>query len=361
MKTNTVLLLGALALTTLMTACHSGQETDNAQLQADISPVIPKVNGTVIALKVDDNQHVKAGDTLALLDDRDFVLRVQQAEIALEQAQANVTLARKTSHSATLGTAPVSDNAQAATAGTAAAQEGVKAAEVRVRQATLNFDRQAQLLAQESTPRQVYDNVKAEKEAAEAGLRVAQAQVVVLQRQASAARNQVTTAQTQAGVVSANIPLAELAVKQARANLENARLQLSYTIITAPTAGVVSDKSIQPGQVVAAGQTLLKVADDRKTWIVANFKETQMADMRVGQPVEVNVDAYPDKTFKGRVESVSPATGARFSMLPPDNATGNFVKVTQRVPVRIAFAEAADAATPLRAGMSVSVLVKDKI
>ena len=113
--------------------------------------------------------------------------------------------------------------------------------------------------------------------------------------------------------------------------------------------------------ILAAGQTLLKVADDRKTWIVANFKETQMADMRVGQPVEVNVDAYPDKTFKGRVESVSPATGARFSMLPPDNATGNFVKVTQRVPVRIAFAEAADAATPLRAGMSVSVLVKDKI
>jgi membrane fusion protein, multidrug efflux system len=207
----------------------------------------------------------------------------------------------------------------------------------------------------------VYDNVKAEKEAAEAGLRVAQAQVVVLQRQANAARNQVTTAQTQAGVVGANIPLAELAVKQARANVENARLQLSYTIITAPTAGVVSDKSIQLGQVVAAGQTLLKVADDRKTWIVANFKETQMADMRVGQPVEVNVDAYPDKTFKGRVESVSPATGARFSMLPPDNATGNFVKVTQRVPVRIAFAEAADAATPLRAGMSVKVLVKDNI
>ncbi|GAB3641321.1 HlyD family secretion protein [Spirosoma arcticum] len=361
MKTNTFLLLSALSLTTLLTACESGQETDNAQLQSDISPVIPKVNGTVMAIRTDDNQHVRQGDTLALLDDRDLRLRVQQAEIALEQAQANVSVARRNTQAASIGTGPVSDNSAAAIASIAAAQEGVKAADVRVRQATLNFNRQEQLLAQESTPRQVYDNVKAEKEGAEAGLRVAQAQVAVLQRQASAARRQVTTAQTQVGVVGEGIRVAELAVKQARTNLENARLQLSYTVITAPTAGIVSDKSIQLGQVVSVGQTLLKVADDRKTWVVANFKETQMAEMRVGQPVEVNVDAYPDKTFRGRVESVSPATGARFSMLPPDNATGNFVKVTQRVPVRIAFAEAADASTPLRAGMSVSVLVKDKI
>ena len=183
-------------------------------------------------------------------------------------------------------------------------------------------------------------------------------QVAVLQRQASAARKQVTTVSSQAGVAGEGIKLAELAVKQARANLETARLQRSYCVITAPANGVVSNKSVQIGQVVSPGQALMQVAGESHVWIVANFKETQVGKMRVGQLAEVKVDAYPDKVFKAKVESLSPATGARFSMLPPDNATGNFVKVTQRLPVKIAFTEAADPATPLRAGMSVAVTVK---
>ena len=357
MKNDRYIRLSSLLLLTAFMSCSSGEETDNAQIQADISPVIPKVGGTVIAIKTDDNQPARLGDTLVLLDDREFRLRVQQAEIALRQAQANVVLAQKSTRSAQIGTNSASESSGAAAAGIEQARAGVKAAEVRVRQATLNVDRQAQLLAEQSTPQAVYDNVKADKEGAEAALSIAQAQVAVLQRQAGAAKTGVSSARNQASVAGEGIALARLAVEQARATLQTARLQHSYTIITAPATGIISDKSVQVGQVVAPGQPLMKVANGSRVWVVANFKETQMGDMRVGQPAEVKVDAYPDKTFKAKVESVSPATGAKFSMLPPDNATGNFVKVTQRLPVKIVFTDQADPASPLRPGMSVAVTV----
>ena len=357
MKNHLYILLSVALVLNTLTGCSSGEETDNAQIQADISPVIPKVGGTVIAIKTDDNRPARLGDTLVLLDDREFRLRVQQAEIALRQAEANVVLAQKSTRSAQIGTSSASESSGAAAAGIAQAEAGVQAAEVRVRQATLNFDRQAQLLEQQSTPQAVYDNVKADKEGAEAALKIAKAQVAVLRKQASAASSSVTNARNQASVAGEGTTLAKLAVEQARAALETARLQLSYTIITAPATGIVSDKSVQVGQVVSPGQPLMRVANDSRVWVVANFKETQMGEMRVGQAAEVKVDAYPDKKFKAKVESVSPATGAKFSMLPPDNATGNFVKVTQRLPVKIAFTDKADPATPLRPGMSVAVTV----
>lgn len=350
------MLIAGVVLALSLASCGSGEETDNAQIQADISPVIPKVPGTVIAVKTDDNRPTKVGDTLVVLDDREFSLRVQQAEVALEQARANVSLARKTAQTASSGTGSASSNADAATAGIAQAQAGIKIAEVRVLQSKQNFDRQAALYAQQSATKATYDNTKAEYDAAEAQLNAAKQQVIVLQQQASAARKQVTTVSNQAGVATEGIRLAELAVKQARTNLETARLQHSYCVITAPADGTVSSKSVQVGQVVSPGQTLMQVAGDSKVWVVANFKETQVGEMRVGQPAEVKVDAYPDKVFKGKVESLSPATGARFSMLPPDNATGNFVKVTQRIPIKIALTES-DPNTPLRAGMSVAVTV----
>lgn len=360
MKNQSYIFLISALLFSALSGCNSGEETDNAQIQADISPVIPKVGGSVIAIKTDDNQPTKAGDTLVVLDDRDFQLRVQQAEIALRQAEANVVLAQKSTRSATLGTGSAADNSGAVLAGIAQAEAGVKAAEVRVRQATLNFDRQAKLLAQQSTTQAAYDNVLADKEGAEAAVRVAQAQVAVLRQQANAARKGVTTAQNQAGVAGEGIVLAKLAVEQARATLETARLQRSYTVIMAPATGIVSNKSVQLGQVVSPGQPLMSIANDGRVWVTANFKETQVGEMHVGQRAEVKVDAYPDKTFRAKVASVSPATGAKFSMLPPDNATGNFVKVTQRLPVKIDFTDPADPATPLRAGMSVAVIVAKK-
>jgi membrane fusion protein, multidrug efflux system len=357
MNKHSYLLFISALLFSALTSCNSGQETDNAQIQADISPVIPKVGGSVVAIKTDDNQQTKIGDTLVVLDDREFRLRVQQAEIALRQSEANVVLSQKNTRSAVIGTSSASESSGAAAAGIEQARAGVKAAEVRVRQAMLNFDRQAQLLAQQSTPQAVYDNVKADKEGAEAALNIAKAQVAVLERQASAAKTGVTNAQNQAGVAGEATVLAKLAVEQARANLETARLQHSYTVITAPVTGIVSDKSVQVGQVVSPGQPLMKVANDSRVWVIANFKETQVGEMRVGQTADVKVDAYPDKVFKAKIESLSPATGAKFSLLPPDNATGNFVKVTQRLPVKIAFTEKPDPSTPLRAGMSVAVTV----
>ena len=350
------LAIGALLLTTL-TSCGSGEETDNAQIQAEISPVIPKVPGTVLAIRTDDNRPTRVGDTLVILDDRDFELRVRQAEIALRQAEAGVVVAKKSTRSATIGAGSAADNSGAAAAGIAQAEAGVKAAEVRVRQATLNFTRQDALLAKQSATQATYDNVKAEKEGAEAALGIAQAQVAVLRKQASAAQKGVTSAKNEASVAGESITLAQLAVEQARASLETARLQHSYTVITAPATGIVSDKSVQVGQVVTPGQTLMKVAGNEKVWVVANFKETQVGAMRVGQAAEVKVDAYPGQTFKAKIESLSPATGAQFAMLPPDNATGNFVKVTQRLPVKIAFTEKSRADSPLRAGMSVAVTV----
>ena len=349
--------LAALGLTVLLTSC-GGQETDNAQVQAEISPVIPKVGGTVLAVRVGDNQRVQRGDTLAVLDDRDFRLRVEQAEIALAQAEANVAMARQSRRAADLGTGTVADNAAAAAAGIGTARAGVLTARVRARQAQQNFQRQAALLAEQSTTQQAYDNAQAERDAAQAALTMADAQVRVLTSQAAAASKQVLSTRTQADVAGSGVALAELAVKQARAALATARLQQSYTALLAPAAGIVSDKNVQIGQVVSPGQTLLKVANDGNLWVVANFKETQLAEMKVGQAVEIKADTYSDKVFAGRIESLAPATGARFSLLPPDNATGNFVKVTQRVPVRIAFTEKPGPDTPLRAGMSVTVELK---
>ena len=348
---------GALVLTALLASC-GGQATDNAQVQADISPVIPRVPGTVLAVRVADNQRVRCGDTLALLDDRDFRLRVEQAEIALAQAEANVAMARQSRRAADLGTGTQADNSAAAAAGIGTARAGVLAARVRARQAQQNFRRQAALLAEQSATQQAYDNALAEKDAAAAALAMAAAQVRVLSSQAAAAGKQVLGTRAQARVAGSGVALAELAVRQARAALATARLQDSYTALLAPAAGVVSDKNVQIGQVVAPGQTLMKVTNDGQLWVVANFKETQLEHMKVGQAVEIKADTYSDQVFAGRIESLAPATGARFSLLPPDNATGNFVKVTQRVPVRIAFTTAPGAATPLRAGMSVAVEVK---
>jgi membrane fusion protein (multidrug efflux system) len=177
--------------------------------------------------------------------------------------------------------------------------------------------------------------------------------------QRSTAANQVNVARQQVAAAQQQVAVAQAVVKQRQADLDNARLQLSYTTLVAPTNGTVSRKNVQPGQVVGPGQQLLGLVASNQTWIIANFKETQLENMKVGQPVEVEVDAYPNEEFQGHIESLSAATGARFALLPPDNASGNFVKVTQRVPVKIVL-DKVDPDHPLRAGMSVTATVKVK-
>ncbi len=349
-----------LAFGVFMTACSQGPETDNAQLDSDISPVIPKTNGTVIEILVDDNQNVAEGDTLVLLDDTAYRIAVKQAELALAIAQQNVQLSKANKGTTLSSVATVAANSQAVEANMASAQAGVDAAKVRLGAVTKEFERFRQLLAQKAATQQQFDGIQAEKEAAEAQLQIALGQVSALKQQIAAAKNQVETTRSNIASSDNGVSLAELSVKQAANNLENAQLQWSYCVIKSPSNGVVSKKNVQKGQVVSIGQPLMAITNDQKVWVVANFKETQISAIRKGQDAEVEVDAYPDQVFEGKVASLSQATGAKFSLLPPDNATGNFVKVTQRIPVKIELQGAKDPNYPLRAGMSVNVKIKTK-
>jgi membrane fusion protein (multidrug efflux system) len=227
----------------------------------------------------------------------------------------------------------------------------IKNAEVRLWKASQDFERYQNLLNENSTTRQQYDAAKAEKDAAEAQLTVLKKQLETAVKQTKASASQTVSTQKQADV-------AQTIVEQRKADLEYALLQLGYTIVTAPVDGVISKKSVQTGQYVNAGQMLFSIVANDKLWVVANFKETQLEKIKPGQSVEIEVDAFDKQPIKGRITSFSRATGAKFSLLPPDNATGNFVKVVQRVPVKIEFTEKPALAKQLSAGMSVKVVVR---
>jgi membrane fusion protein (multidrug efflux system) len=306
--------------------------TDNAQVDADISPVISRVSGYVKEIRFADNQEVKAGDTLVILDDRDFKIKLQQAQAALVSARQSVTVSRYA--------------IQEAESNIATAQANVKAAKVKVWKTTEDFNRYKNLYDDHAITKAQYDAVKAEKESAEAALLVAQTQVPVIHKK-------VSTNEQEAMATASNI-----AGRQS--DVDFARLQLSYTAIIAPADGIASKRNIQLGQLVQAGQSLLAVVNDKGLYITANFKETQMEHLKIGEKVDITVDAYPDSPVHGSVESFAGATGAKFSLLPPDNATGNFVKVVQRVPVRIKLDSSPAFNTALRPGMSVKVIVHTK-
>lgn len=326
-----LVLVGALGFTAKEYFYYKSHEvTDNAQIDADISPVIARVSGYVQEIRFTDNQRVKAGDTLVVLDDRDYRIKLQQAQAALAAAKQSVN---------------VSESAVTeARAGIATAQANVEAARVRVWKATEDFNRYKNLYDDHAITKAQFDAAKAEKDAAEVALTAAQTQVPVVNRR-------VGTNQSQAEATASNI-----ALKQA--DIDYAKLQLSYTVIVAPVDGIISKRNIQVGQLVQGGQSLFAVVNDAKMYVTANFKETQVDNLRVGEKADVVVDAFSNKTIQGTVESFSGATGAKFSLLPPDNATGNFVKVVQRIPVRIQL-DKSDAALidRLRPGMSVNVVV----
>jgi membrane fusion protein (multidrug efflux system) len=277
-------------------------ETDNAQIEGDIYPVISRVPGKVESVLVKDNQIVRKGDTLILLDPSDYEVRKEMAEAALQSAQASV----------------------------AAAQAGISEAAANERKLSADLRRTRNLRQQDVISQAEFDAVSAGAAA-------------------SSARYAATASQYKASGAQ---------VKMREAELRNAELQLSWTAITATAAGHISKKNVQPGQYVAPGQQLIALVASNELWVVANFKETQLEKMKPGQPVIIRVDAFPGREFKGKVESISSGTGAKFTLLPPDNASGNFVKVTQRVPVKIVFTEKPD--KPLAAGMNVIAEVKVK-
>lgn len=354
---NSIINISALIIISLA-GCSGNQSTDNAQLETDISPVIPKINGTVSKIFVEDNQVVKEGDTIMILDDANYKIAVKQAEIAVLSAKKNTSLARSNKDVVGANVNAVAANSSAVAANLYSANAAVNAAKVKLEVSNKNFQRFKTLLEQKSTTQQQFDGIKAERDANEQLLKIAEGQITALQQQVAASKTQVTSTAANASPLNEGIGLAELNVKQAETNLEAAQLQLSYCVITAPCNGVVSKKNVQRGQVVSIGQPLMAITNNTKVWVVANFKETQIKDIKVGQDVEIEVEAY-DKTFEGKVESFSQATGSKFSLLPADNATGNFVKVTQRIPVKIVIADSKNE-YPLRAGMSVTVNVKTK-
>jgi len=303
--------------------------TDDAQLEANISPVLPRVAGYVNEIRFEENQRVKKGEVVITLDDRDLRIKADQAKVAMESAAANVQLAKA--------------NLSSANSSVSAVKANMEAVNVRLWKANQDYGRYEKLLAEKSITQQTFDAAKAEKESAEA-------QMELVKRQSEAS-------QSQADALMQQVNLAEVAVKQRQADMDYANLQLSYATITAPQNGVVSKKTVQPGQFVQAGQTLFTVVNDSDVWVIANFKETQVAEMKPGTAVDVMVDAYKDQVLKAYVSSFSPATGARFSLLPPDNATGNFVKVVQRVPVKIRFKADKDLSSKLKPGLSANVTV----
>lgn len=304
-------------------------DTDDAQIDGDISPVVSRVGGYVDSIFFEENQPVNEGQVLVKLDERDYQIKVEQALAAQRGASANIGV----SQSQITATAANSTTAKA----------NIEAARVRVWKATKDYQRYANLVKDGSIPRQQFEQAQAEKESAEATYRAAQDQY-------KASLEQVGTTRSQLAVTNTG-------VDQRRADVDFARLQLSYTTINSPAKGIVSKKNVQKGQLVQPGQTLFSIVDNNHLYITANFKETQLEKLKSGEKVDVIIDAYPDEKVQGEVYNFSPATGAKFSLLPPDNATGNYVKVVQRVPVKIKLNTNKELLQKLRPGMSVKVSV----
>ncbi|MCC6582941.1 MAG: HlyD family secretion protein [Chitinophagales bacterium] len=336
------------------------EDTENSQIECNIVPIAPRISGYIDQIYVKENQEVRKGDTILKLDDRDLKIRLQQAIINAKSAGANVSVVKSNATSADASASATSTSILTAQANIETAKANVESASVRVWNATENFKRYEQLFNQTSATQAQYDAALAEKQSAEKQVAVLERQVQVAQAQLKAAQQQSAASRTQANGVGTQVNLAEVGIQQRNADIDFAELQLTYAYIIAPCDGFISKKSVQVGQLVNPGQTLMSLVDDSQLWITANFKETQIENMKEGQDVEVKVDAYEGKTFKGKIESLQAATGSKFSLLPADNATGNFVKVVQRVPVRIALLDDKNDKYDLRAGMNVTVAVKVK-
>ncbi len=357
-----ILILGCaayFAYTKISYAQHN-EDTENSQIECNIVPVAARISGYVEEVYVVENQQIHKGDTILKLDDRDLKIRLQQAIINAKSAGANVSVIKSNVSSADASASAVSSSIATAQAGIETAKANVEAAKVRVWNTTENFKRYEQLFNQTSATQAQYDQALAEKQSAERQVTIAEKQVLVAQAQLKAAQQQASASRTQANGVGSQVSLAEVGIQQRQADIEFAQLQLSYCYLIAPCDGYISKKNVQVGQLINPGQIVMSIVDENSLWITANFKETQIENMKVGQDVNIIVDAYPKQKFKGKIESVQAATGSKFSLLPADNATGNFVKVVQRIPVRISLFDDKKDNFYLRAGMNVSVAVKVK-
>jgi membrane fusion protein, multidrug efflux system len=342
------------------------ESTDDAQIDGHINPISARVTGTVLRVLHDDNEVVQAGTLLVELDPKDYQVAVDRARADLANAQANAVAANV---GVPLTQTTSSSQLLAADAGVKGAQRDIESARAKLNDAqamyaktSADLKRMELLIAKDEISHQQYDaavaannSAKAQVDAATSAIAAAESRAAQSQAQAEAVR----TVPEQLKVTRARAGAASAEVQRAISALAQAELNLQYTKIVAPVTGVLSKRSVEPGQTVQAGQPLFSIVNLDDIWVTANFKETQLRDMKVGQRVKIKVDAY-GREYNGVVESIGGATGARFSLLPPENATGNYVKVVQRIPVRIRFDKGQDPNHQLRPGMSVEPVVYTK-
>jgi membrane fusion protein (multidrug efflux system) len=391
--------IGALVLVVLLAVAavfwwrsRGHESTDDAQVDGRITQIAARVGGTVVKVNVDNNQAVGAGTVLVQIDPRDYQIAVDRARAELADAQATAAAASTGVPIARIetgaGMTTASGGLQSAQAGVSEAEHAVQVAEAnlvsaqarqREREAAAvkaakDVERLRPLAPKDEIPQQQLDAAVAQADSARAAADAAKSDVVAAQGGITVAQNRVAQARAGAAQAQANVDTSRTApqqlqvtqakaasaqarVQQAQAQLAQAELNLQHTTIVAPTAGVVSKKAVEVGQVIQAGQPLMALVNLSDTWITANFKETQLKSMQPGQKAEVEVDALGGRAFKAHVDSIAPATGAKFSLLPPENATGNFVKVVQRIPVKLYLEPGEDPNHLLRPGMSVTPTV----
>ena len=321
----------------------SHETTDDAQVAKKMNPIIPRVSGYVTKVLVKDNDIVKKGDTLFVIDKNDYILKVEEAKANLAAAENSFEVAKADIGTSQAGVSVSDANVQSANG-------SIETAKIRLRRTSNDFERYNNLYKNHSITKQQFEQAEAAKQEA-------QSQLQILQDQQKASSFQKNVASARTNVSNKQVNVAAANIKKAQATLDAAYLNLGYTVVTASIDGQVSTVDIQAGQLVQAGQSLFYIINNNETWVVANFKETQLDKMRAGQKVKLKIDAFPDTEFEGEVTSFSPATGSKFSLLPPDNASGNFVKTVQRLPVRINFTEnnPKDKLQLLRSGMNADV------
>ncbi|SDG72200.1 HlyD family secretion protein [Chitinophaga filiformis] len=309
------------------------EETNDAQVEEYINPITSRVTGYISRINYEENQDVKKGDTLLVIDDSEYVLQEQEANAALTNARAQIQILESnviTSSKTAEGT-----------------QAQIAAAKARLWKQQQEYDRYQKLYDAESATKQQLENVQT-------ALDVAKADYASIVDNYDAAVSKIDDIRSQKAALMAEIQRRE-------ALLGRNQLNVSYTVIRAPYDGKMGRRTIQEGQLIQAGQTLAFIVNQATgKWIIANFKETQVSKMHIGQTADVEIDAFPGKTFNGTIESLSPATGSRFSLLPPDNSSGNFVKIVQRIPVRIRLTNAPGEIALLRAGMNATVSISKK-
>jgi membrane fusion protein, multidrug efflux system len=387
-----VILLMAAGIVLLITgnwnswaSTRTAQETDDANLSADLTPLSTKVAGLVATVAVSDYQAVKSGDLLVQLRDDDFRAQVQQAEAAVaygedslinnqrqkELQDAHIVQAGEGIRAAEAEITAAEAGVEAAQAAIANAGSGIDAAKAEVERSGLERRRQEALIATESATRQKVEQVvgdaqrlRAQLAGREADLSTAKAQLASRQADLARARAHLNSTKAeleaqkrQRAVLDSQELMLRADLNSKRASLSLARTNLGYTRITAPENGIVSERKVRPGQLVSPGTQVISLVQS-ETWVQANYKETQVRHIRAGDPAEIRVDAFPGVIFKGKVDHVAPASGSQFALLPPDNATGNFTKIVQRVPVKIVLDPGQAAADRLRPGMSVIATVR---